>query len=91
MRRSDVEMFDEFVSLRVPPDGIVEKRRYVTGEETLAEACGMLLSAERRFQRFTACPDVVSDQSQLRMVGLAGVRVPARARSCGDFGLLFQV
>jgi hypothetical protein len=38
-------MFDEFVSVRVAPDGIVQERRYVTGEETLAWACGMLLSA----------------------------------------------
>jgi hypothetical protein len=54
-------MFDEFVSVRVAPDGIVEERRYVADEETLAAACGMLLSAERRLQRLSARPDIVSD------------------------------
>lgn len=51
-------MFD---SVKVAVDGILDERHYVTDEETLAEACGMLLSAERRFQRISARRKIVSD------------------------------
>lgn len=54
-------MFDEFYDVRVSADGIVEERCYLTAEQTLAEACRTLLSAQRRFQRLSTRPDVVSD------------------------------
>jgi hypothetical protein len=61
-------MFDEVNTVRT-----VNGKLYVSDEETLAqmareedarrmeEACGMFLTAERKFQKISAHPDVVTD------------------------------
>ncbi|MGE5818086.1 MAG: hypothetical protein ACM37Z_08700 [Deltaproteobacteria bacterium] len=59
--------FDEIKATKVET---VNGKPYVTDEQTLAdleaeermrEACGMLLTAERRFQKISAHPHVVTD------------------------------
>ena len=65
-------MFDEGVETHTASDGKV-KKRLISDEETISqmereeaarlmeEACGMFLSAERRFQKIDARPDKVTD------------------------------
>lgn len=66
-------MFDEAVETPVPSAGKATVRRLVSDEESLAqmqreedarrmeEACGMFLTAERKFQKLSAHPDVATD------------------------------
>jgi len=52
-------MFDELISTTIKPDGTVEAN--VISDETMREACGMFLTAERKFRKINAHPDVVTD------------------------------
>jgi len=61
------KLFDEDTTTKVET---VNGKPYVTDEQTLAdmeaeermrEACGMLLTAERRFQKISALPHVMTD------------------------------
>jgi len=58
-----MEMFDE-ISTTIKPDGAVEERR-VTDDalkaEAMREACGMFLTAERKFRKLNANSDCVID------------------------------
>jgi hypothetical protein len=68
-----METFDEGVEAHVAPGRKATVKRLVSDEETLAqmqreedarrmeEACGMFLTAERKFQKLSAHPDVVTD------------------------------
>ena len=59
-----MEMFDELISTTIKPDGTVEERRVTEDAlkaEAMQEACGMFLAAERKFQKISAHPDVVTD------------------------------
>ena len=55
-----MELFDEIVRTTVNPDGTAEETRWAH-EEAMREACGMFLTAERRFRRLDTHPDVVKD------------------------------
>jgi hypothetical protein len=59
-----MEMFDELISTTIKPDGTVEER-HVTEDalkaEAMQEACGMFLTAERKFRKLNANPDCVTD------------------------------
>jgi len=64
------KLFDEVTTTKVET---VNGKRHISDDETIAqmereedarrmeEACGMFLTAERRFQKLSALPDVVSD------------------------------
>jgi len=55
-------MFDEIVSTTVHPDGRVETVSTADHyAEAMREACGMFLTAERRFQKLNRHPDRVTD------------------------------
>jgi hypothetical protein len=59
-----MEMFDELISTTIKPDGTVEERRVTEDAlqaEAMREATGMFLTAERRFRKINAHPDVVTD------------------------------
>jgi hypothetical protein len=59
-----MEMFDELISTTIKPDGAVEERRVTEDTlqaEAMQEACGMFLTAERKFRRLNANPDCVTD------------------------------
>ena len=59
-----MEMFDEIVSTKIE-DGQATVEREPTEDtlqaEAMKEACGMFLSAERKFQKISAHPDVATD------------------------------
>jgi len=55
-------MFDEVVSTTIKPDGTVEEVSSADHQaEAMREACGMFLTAERRFQKLNRHPDRVTD------------------------------
>jgi len=55
-------MFDEVVSTTIKPDGTVEEVSTADHQaEAMREACGMFLTAERRFQKLSSHPDVVTN------------------------------
>jgi len=59
-----VEMFDEVVSTHISDDGTAQVRTmYEEGDqsEAMREACGMFLTAERKFRKLNANPDCVTD------------------------------
>ena len=59
-----MEMFDELISTTIKPDGTVEERRVTEDAlkaEAMQEACGMFLTAERKFRKLNANPDRVTD------------------------------
>ena len=59
-----MEMFDELISTTIKPDGTVEERRVTEDAlkaEAMQEACGMFLTAERKFRKLNANPDCVTD------------------------------
>ena len=59
-----MEMFDELISTTIKPDGTVEERRVIEDAlkaEAMQEACGMFLTAERKFRKLNANPDCVTD------------------------------
>jgi hypothetical protein len=59
-----MEMFDELTETKIAADGTVQVRTmYEEGDESEAmrDACGMFLTAERRFQKLNANPDCVTD------------------------------
>jgi hypothetical protein len=53
-------MFDELISTIIKPDGTAEETRWAH-EEAMREACGMFLTAERKFRKINSHPDVVTD------------------------------
>jgi hypothetical protein len=59
-----MEMFDEIVSTKIE-DGKVSVEREPTEDalkaEAMQEACGMFLTAERKFRKLNANPDCVTD------------------------------
>jgi len=64
-----MEMFDE-ISTTIYPEGRVEVKRVTEDAlqaEAMREACGMLLTAERRFQKLSRNPDCVTDQRRNAM------------------------
>src|ERR1019366_2538582 len=59
-----MEMFDELISTTIKPDGTVEERSVTENAlkaEAMQEACGMFLTAERKFRKLNANPDCVTD------------------------------
>ena len=54
-------MLDEVISTVVKPDGTVEETRWAH-EEAMREACGLFLSAERRFRKLNENPACVTDK-----------------------------
>jgi hypothetical protein len=55
-------MFDELISTTIKPDGTVEEVSTADHQaEAMREACGMFLTAERRFQKLSSHPDVVTN------------------------------
>jgi len=60
-----MEMFDEEVSTLIKTDGTAEQKRWLLDDalqsEPMQEACGMFLSAERKFSKLNANPDCVTD------------------------------
>ena len=59
-----MEMFEELISTTIKPDGTVEERRVTEDAlkaEAMQEACGMFLTAERKFRKLNANPDCVTD------------------------------
>jgi hypothetical protein len=59
-----MEMFDELISTTIKPDGTVEERRVTEDAlkaEAMQEACGMFLTAEKKFRKLNANPDCVTD------------------------------
>lgn len=60
-----MQMFDEQIATLIKTDGTVEQKRWLTEDtmqaEAMQEACGMFLTAERRFQKLNANPDCVTD------------------------------
>jgi hypothetical protein len=55
-------MFDEVVSTTIKSDGTVEEVSTADHQaEAMREACGMLLTAERRFQKLSSHPEVVTN------------------------------
>jgi hypothetical protein len=59
-----MEMFDELISTMIKPDGTIEERRVTEDAlkaEAMQEACGMFLTAERKFRKLNANPDCVTD------------------------------
>ena len=59
-----MEMFDELISTTIKPDGTVEERSVTENAlkaEAMQEACGMFLTAERKFRKLNADPDCVTD------------------------------
>jgi len=60
-----MEMFDEEVSTLIKTDGTAEQKRWLLDDvlqsEPMQEACGMFLTAERKFQKLNANPDCVTD------------------------------
>jgi len=49
-----MQMFDEEIATLIKADGTVEEKRWLTEDtlqaEAMEEACGMFLTAERKFQ-----------------------------------------
>ena len=60
-----MEMLDEKIATLIKSDGNAEQKRRLTEDslhaEAMEEACGMFLTAERKFQKLSAHPDVVTD------------------------------
>ena len=60
-----MEMFDELTETRIEADGTAQVRTMYDEDalqpEAMREACGMFLTAERRFQKLNANPDCVTD------------------------------
>ena len=60
-----MQMFDEEIATLIKTDGTVEQKRWLTEEtlqaEAMEEACGMFLTAERKFRKLNANPDCVTD------------------------------
>lgn len=59
-----MEMFDELISTTIKPDGTVDERRMTEDAlkaEAMQEACGMFLTAERKFRKINAHPHRVTD------------------------------
>jgi hypothetical protein len=59
-----MEMFDEITETRIAADGKAQVGTMYEGgdqSEAMREACGMFLTAERKFRKLNANPDCVSD------------------------------
>jgi hypothetical protein len=60
-----MQMFDEEIATLIKTDGAVEQKRWLTEDtlqaEAMEEACGMFLTAERKFRKLNANPDCVTD------------------------------
>ena len=60
-----MEMFDEIVGTKIEDGKItVEERKRIENTvqaEAMQEACGMFLTAERKFRKVSEHPDVVTD------------------------------
>jgi|SRR5208282_490388 len=60
-----MEMFDEEVTTLIKSDGTAEQKRWLVEDalqsEPMQEACGMFLTAERKFQKLNRNPDFVTD------------------------------
>jgi len=60
-----MEMFDEEIATLIKDNGSAEQKRLFTEDtlqaEAMQEACGMFLTAERKFRKINAHPDVVTD------------------------------
>ena len=60
-----MQMFDEEIATLIKADGTAEQKRWLTEDtlqaEAMEEACGMFLTAERKFRKLNANPDCVTD------------------------------
>ena len=60
-----MEMFDELTETRIEADGTAQVRTMYDEDalqpEAMQEACGMFLTAERKFRKLNANPDCVTD------------------------------
>ena len=60
-----MEMFDEEISTLIRQDGSAEQKHCLMEDtlhaEAMQEACGMFLTAERKFQKLNANPNCVTD------------------------------
>jgi len=60
-----MQMFDEEIATLITTDGTVEQKRWLTEDalkvEVMQEACGMFLTAERKFRKLNTNPDCVTD------------------------------
>lgn len=60
-----MQMFDEEIATLIKTDGTVEQKHWLTEDtlqaEAMEEACGMFLTAERKFRKLNANPDCVTD------------------------------
>lgn len=60
---------DELISTTIKPHGTVEERRVTEDAlkvEAMQEACGIFLTAERKFRKLNANPDCVTDVQRTR-------------------------
>jgi hypothetical protein len=60
-----MQMFDEEIATLIKSDGTAEQKHWLTEDtlqaEAMEEACGMFLTAERKFRKLNANPDCVTD------------------------------
>ena len=60
-----MEMFDEEIATLIKTDGTVEQKRWLAQDalqaEAMQEACGMFLTAERKFRKINSHAEVVTD------------------------------
>jgi hypothetical protein len=60
-----MQMFDEEIATLIKSDGTVEQKHWLIEDalkaEAMQEACGMFLTAERKFRKLNVNPDCVTD------------------------------